>query len=55
MVPIVDGMTIDFSSGTAVTRDTAADRAAMAAALAEMEAATADVTLPPLKKEQASR
>lgn len=43
VVPIVDGMTIDFSSGTPEMRDTPADRAAMEAALAE-------VTLTPLRE-----
>jgi len=51
-VPIVDGKTIDFSSGTPAVRDSAADRAAMDAAVKEMDEATKSVTFqgdPPKK------
>jgi hypothetical protein len=43
-VPIQDGRTIDFSNGSPVVRDGAADKAAMDAALRQMDAATKDVT-----------
>lgn len=47
VVPIEEGKTIDFSSGRAEVRDSAADRAALEKALAEMKAAEAGITLPP--------
>jgi hypothetical protein len=43
-VAIEEGKTLDFSSGKPVVRDSADDRAAMEAALKEMEAAAKDVT-----------
>jgi hypothetical protein len=46
VVPIQDGKTIDFSSGTPVVKDSPADRAAMDAAVKEMDAAAKDVTFP---------
>ena len=46
-VAIEEGKTIDFSSGTPDVRNTATDHAALASALAEMEAATDDFTFPP--------
>jgi hypothetical protein len=53
VVPIQDAKTIDFSGGAPVVRDAAADRAAMDAALARMDAAAKNVTFqsdPPPKK-----
>lgn len=48
-----EGQTIDFSSGQPVVKDSPEDRAAIAAALKDMEEATKDVTFsPPPKKEQ---
>jgi hypothetical protein len=52
-VPIQDGRTIDFSGGSPVVRDGAADRAAMDDALRKMDAAASSVTFkadPPPKK-----
>lgn len=49
VVPIQDGQTIDFSSGRAEVRNDAADRAALAKAKQEMDAATADITFAPTK------
>jgi hypothetical protein len=46
VVPIQDGKTIDFSDGTPKVRDGAADRAAMDAAVREMDAASKDVSFP---------
>lgn len=48
MVPVAiqDGKTIDFSSGRPVTRDGAADKAALDAAVKEIDAASKDVTFP---------
>ncbi len=46
-VTIKDGKTIDFSKGQAEVRDTPEDRAAMAQALREMEAAAEGVTFGP--------
>lgn len=43
-VEIEEGKTIDFSSGTPQIRNNSADDAALAAALAEMEAATAEIS-----------
>lgn len=45
-VPIVDGRTIDFSSGAPVVTQTAADKAEMDQAVKEMDAAAKDVTFP---------
>lgn len=45
-VPIQDGRTIDFSSGSPVVKDDAANRAKMDAALKEIDAATRTVTFP---------
>jgi hypothetical protein len=52
-VPIQDGKTIDFSEGTPAVRETAADKAAMDAAVKDMDAASKDVSFPatpPAKK-----
>ncbi|MCC6416567.1 MAG: hypothetical protein IT582_11715 [Opitutaceae bacterium] len=49
---IQDGKTIDFSTGQAVVRDDAADRAALEKAKREMDAATADITFAPTKPEE---
>ncbi|HEY5078991.1 MAG TPA: hypothetical protein VII43_04065 [Opitutaceae bacterium] len=52
-VPIQDAKTIDFSGGSPVVRDGAADRAAMDAALKKIDAAAGTVTFqpdPPPKK-----
>jgi hypothetical protein len=52
VVPIADGKAIDFSTGKAVVRSTAADKQAMDAALKEMDEATKNVTFqadPPKK------
>jgi hypothetical protein len=46
LVPIRDGTTIDFSGGSASVRDSAADRAALDAAVKDMDAASKDVTFP---------
>jgi hypothetical protein len=43
-VPIQDAKTIDFSGGSPVVRDDAADKAAMDAALRKMDAAAGTVT-----------
>ena len=45
-VAIQDGKTIDFSGGSPVVKDGAADRAALAAALRDIDAATKTVTFP---------
>lgn len=47
VVPIQDGKTIDFSDGTPRVKDGAADKAAMDAAVREMDAAAKDVSFPP--------
>lgn len=52
-VAIQDGKTIDFSSGTPVVKDSPADKAAMDAAVKDMDAAASTVTFPataPAKK-----
>jgi hypothetical protein len=52
VVPIVDGKTIDFSSGTPTVRDSPADQAVIDAAVKEMDEATKSVTFhgdPPKK------
>jgi hypothetical protein len=46
LVPIEEGKTIDFSGGIPSVRDTAADRAAIDAAVREMDAAAKDVSFP---------
>jgi hypothetical protein len=46
-VAIQDGKTIDFSGGAPVVRDTAADKAAMDAAVKQMDAAAGSVTFHP--------
>jgi hypothetical protein len=45
-VPIQDGKTIDFSGGSPVVKDDAANRAKMDAALREIDAAAKTVTFP---------
>jgi len=45
-VPIADGKTLDFSSGKPVIRDGAADKAALDAAVREIDEASKDVTFP---------
>jgi hypothetical protein len=45
-VAIQDGKTIDFSGGSPVVKDSAADKAALAAALRDIDAATKTVTFP---------
>lgn len=45
-----EGQTIDFSSGQPVVKDSPEDRAAIAAALKDMEEATKDVTFGPPPK-----
>ena len=45
-VPIQDAKTIDFSGGSPVVRDGAADKAAMDAALRKIDAAAGTVTFP---------
>jgi hypothetical protein len=47
VVPIRDQKTIDFSSGKPVVKDDAAEKAAIEAALREMEEATKGVTFGP--------
>lgn len=48
-----DGKTIDFSSGQPVVKDSPEDRAAIAAALKDMEEATKETTFgPPPKKDE---
>lgn len=53
-VTIQDGKTIDFSSGKAVVKDEAKEKTALEKSLAEIDAATANVTFepsaPPQKK-----
>ena len=51
-VTIQDGKTLDFSSGTPVIKDTAADKAALDAAVREIDAASKDVTFPADSKEK---
>jgi hypothetical protein len=46
-VPIQDGKTLDFSSGKAVVKDSAAEKAAIDRSVAQMDAAAADVTFVP--------
>jgi hypothetical protein len=46
-VAIEDGKTIDFSSGKPVVKDSAQDKAAIDAAVKEMEEAVKDVTFGP--------
>jgi hypothetical protein len=46
VVAIPDGKTIDFSDGSPAVKDSAADKAAMDAAVKEMDAASKDVTFP---------
>lgn len=48
-VPILDGKTIDMSSGRAVVRDDAKSRAALAKGVQEMEDAAREVTFGPPK------
>ncbi len=49
-VAIRDAKTIDFSGGTPVVRDSAADRAALDAAVRDMDAAAKNVTFPAARK-----
>jgi hypothetical protein len=52
-VPIQDGRTLDFSNGSPEVKDSASDKAAMDAALRQMDAATKDITfkaVPPPKQ-----
>jgi hypothetical protein len=46
VVSIRDGSTLDFSGGSPSFRDSAADRAALEAAVKDMDAASKDVTFP---------
>jgi hypothetical protein len=46
VVPIQDGKTIDFSGGSAVVRESAADKAATDDAVRAMDAASKDVSFP---------
>jgi hypothetical protein len=46
VVPIQDGKTIDFSGGEPAITDSPADRAAVAAAVKDMDAASRDVSFP---------
>jgi hypothetical protein len=46
VIPIQDGKTIDFSGGTPVVRDGASDKAAIDAAVKEIDAASRDVSFP---------
>ncbi len=46
-VAIQDGKTIDFSSGKAVVKDSAKEKAALDRSVAEMNAAAANVTFAP--------
>jgi len=43
-VPIQDGKTIDFSSGSPVVKDSAADKASLDRTVSEMDAASRTVT-----------
>ncbi|MGA2691965.1 MAG: hypothetical protein ABSF76_06330 [Opitutaceae bacterium] len=45
-VPIQDGKTLDFSGGSPVIRDSAADKAALDKAVKEMDEASKSVTFP---------
>jgi hypothetical protein len=47
IVPIQDGKTIDFSSGKPEVRDTAEDKAAIGAAVKEIDEAVQNVTFAP--------
>lgn len=51
-VAIQDGKTLDFSSGRPVIKDSAADKAALDAAVKEMDAASKDVTFPADSKQK---
>jgi hypothetical protein len=51
-VAIHDGKTLDFSTGRPVIRDSAADKAALDAAVREIDAASKDVTFPADAKEK---
>lgn len=51
-VSLQDGKTIDFSSGRPVVSDGAADKAALDAAVKEIDAASKDVTFPADSKEK---
>ena len=46
LVPIQDGKTIDFSDGSPAVKDGPADRAAIDAAVKDMDAASRDVSFP---------
>ena len=46
VVPVQDGKTVDFSSGKPVIKDGAADKAALDAAVKEIDEASKDVTFP---------
>jgi hypothetical protein len=46
VVPIQDGKTIDFSGGSPAVTDSPADKAAVAAAVKDMDAAARDVSFP---------
>jgi hypothetical protein len=46
VVPIQDAKTIDFSSGTPMVRDSAADKAVIDAAVREMADASRNITFP---------
>lgn len=48
-VVIQDGKTIDFSSGKPVVKDSAAEKAAIDAAVKEMDTATKDIKFGPTK------
>jgi phosphoglycolate phosphatase-like HAD superfamily hydrolase len=45
-VPIQDGKTINFSNGSPVVGDSAADKAALDAGVKAIDAATRDITFP---------
>jgi hypothetical protein len=47
-ISIEDGKTIDYSSGSAVIRDSATEKAIIAAAVKEMDAAAAGITFGPV-------
>ena len=46
VVPIQDGKTIDFSGGEPAITDSPADRAAVSAAVKDMDSASRDVSFP---------
>jgi hypothetical protein len=46
VVPIQDGKTVDFSEGKPSVTDSPADKAAVAAAVKDMDAASRDVSFP---------